>query len=128
MTAELRWLTAALVLAIVQIFLAAGAKRRQDGLEWAAGSRDQVKTYTGVAARLDRAQANLFETLWIFAAAVLIAHVTGREGWLTLWGARLYVLARVAYVPLYASGVSLWRSVAFGVCIAGLVMVLAALV
>ena len=128
MTPVLGWLVAALFLALVQIFAAAGAKRRQDGLDWAAGNRDRQPVYTGVAARLDRAQANLFETLWIFAVAVLVAHVTGREDGLTLWGARLYVVARVIYVPLYASGVKLWRSVIYGIALVGLLLVLASLV
>ena len=127
MSSELTWLAAALVLAVVQIFLAAGAKRQQDGLAWAAGPRDNPPTYTGVAARLDRAEKNLFETLWIFAIAIVVAHIAGREGALTLWGAALYVIARIVYVPLYAAGVKLWRSVDYSVAMIGLVMVLASL-
>jgi uncharacterized MAPEG superfamily protein len=124
MTEQLDWLVAALVLALVQIFAAAAAKRQQDGLEWAAGARDDPPVYTGVAARLDRAEKNLFETLWIFALALLIAHVAGRDGALNDWGARVYVIGRVVYVPLYASGVKLWRSVVYSVSMVGLVLTL----
>ena len=127
MTAQLYWLLAALMLAILQIMLTAGAKRKQDGMEWAGGSRDTPQTYTGVAARLDRAQANLFETIWIFAAALLVARVAGRDGGTNLLGAALYVCARVAYIPLYASGVKLWRTLAWGISLLGLFLTLAPL-
>ena len=128
MIEQLDWLAAALVLAIVQIMVAAGFKRQQDGLQWAAGARDNPPTYTGTAARLDRAEKNLFETLWIFAIALLIAHVAGRDGSLNLWGARLYVIARVIYVPLYGSGVRTWRSIAWCVAMLGLILTLAQIV
>ena len=77
--------------------------------------------------RLQRAQANLFETLPLFAAAVLATHMGGQTGELTLWGSMLYLGARVLYVPLFAAGVPLVRSLAWVASIVGLVMVLAAL-
>ena len=61
------------------------------------------------------------------------ADVTGKwtggkdGGALTLWGAHLYLFARVVYVPLYAFGVTGLRSLAFIVSVAGLIMVIAAL-
>ncbi|MDO8034609.1 MAPEG family protein [Janthinobacterium sp. SUN128] len=72
--------------------------------------------------RLRRAQANLFETLPLFAAAVLIAHVTAQESALTLYGAALYLAARVLYLPLYAFGVPVVRTLVWCVSIAGLLM------
>jgi uncharacterized MAPEG superfamily protein len=81
-----------------------------------------------VAGRLIRAQANLFETLPIFAAAVIMAHVAGKDGGpLTLWGTHLYLFGRVLYLPLYAFGVAYVRSLVWGVSFVGLVMVIAAL-
>ena len=75
-----------------------------------------------------RAQANLFETLPIFAAAVIMAHVAGKDGGpLTLWGTHLYLFGRVLYLPLYAFGVAYVRSLVWGVSFVGLVMVIAAL-
>ena len=76
--------------------------------------------------RLERAQANLYETLPLFIGAVLIAHVTGEDGVLTLWGSALYFWARVAYVPLYAFGVTGVRSAAFTVSLVGLCLIIAA--
>lgn len=129
MTAPLGYLAWTLALALFQILLAAGFKRQQDGLQWAAGNRDGApKQYTGTAARLARAQANLFETLPLFVGAVLIAHVSGRVGALTVWGAALYFWARLLYVPAYAFGLGPVRSVIWGVSIVGLVLVLVGLI
>ncbi|MCY0911869.1 MAPEG family protein [Massilia sp. H27-R4] len=69
----------------------------------------------------------MFETLPLFAAAVLIAHVGGREGALTLWGAWAYLIARVVYVPLYAAGIPVVRSIVWTASMVGLGMVLVAI-
>ncbi|MEG0884621.1 MAG: MAPEG family protein, partial [Janthinobacterium sp.] len=58
----------------------------------------------------------------LFAAAVLIAHVTAQESALTLYGAALYLAARVLYLPLYAFGVPVVRTLVWCVSIAGLLM------
>ncbi|WP_425982933.1 MAPEG family protein [Brevundimonas sp. TWP1-2-1b1] len=128
MTTELTYLGLTLILALVQIFLPAGARTVEFGSKWNAGPRDDTpaakKPLTG---RLERAEANLFETLPLFIGAVLIAHVIGAAGPLTLWGTALYFWARVVYVPLYAFGVPYVRSLVWVVSLAGLVMVLASL-
>ena len=106
MTTELTYLALTLILALVQIFLPAGARTAEFGSKWNAGPRDETpeakKPLTG---RLERAQANLYETLPLFIGAVLIAHVIGASSALTVWGAALYFWGRVVYVPLYAFGV-----------------------
>ena len=128
MTTELTYLAATLVLALVQVFLPAFARTREFGLSWNAGARDKTpEAKSPVVGRMERAQANLFETLPLFIGAVLIAHVAGRNGVLTEWGAALYFWARVVYVPLYAFGVPYVRSLVWTVSFAGLVLILAAL-
>ena len=124
MTTELTYLAWLLVLALVQVFLPAGARTRQYGIKWNAGPRDETMPPAApLAGRLARAEANLFETLPLFAAAVLIAVVAHRNGSaLTLWGVRLYVWGRLAYLPLYAFGIPFLRSVVWLVSLAGLVM------
>jgi len=127
-TTELTYLAAMLVLALVQIFLPAGARTMEFGSRWNAGPRDQTPvSQNPVVGRLERAQSNLYETLPLFIGAVLIAHVTGAESALTLWGVALYFWARVAYIPLYAFGVPYIRSLVWLVSLAGLIMILAAL-
>jgi uncharacterized MAPEG superfamily protein len=78
---------------------------------------------TPMANRLRRAQDNLYETLPLFIAFVLISHVAGRNGVLTHWGTLIYLFARIVYVPLYALGVRMVRSLVWMVSLAGLVMV-----
>ena len=128
MTTELIYLSATLILAVVQIFLPAAGRTAQYGAKWNAGARDgDMPPVSPVTGRLERAQANLYETLPLFIGAVLIAHVAGEDGFLTYWGATLYFWARVAFVPLYAFGVTGLRSLAFLVSLAGLLMIVAAL-
>jgi uncharacterized MAPEG superfamily protein len=128
MTTELMLLGWTVVLALVQIMLVAGLRTGETGLDYNMSARDApAPPMRPVTARLKRAQDNLFETLPLFAAAVLIAHVAGREDALTLWGSWAYFGARVLYVPLYAFGVPMLRSLVWGVAIAGLVMLLVAI-
>lgn len=128
MTTELTYLALTLILALVQIFLPAGARTAEFGSKWNAGPRDETpeakKPLTG---RLERAQANLYETLPLFIGAVLIAHVIGASSALTVWGTALYFWARVVYVPLYAFGVPYVRSLVWLVSLVGLIMVIASL-
>ena len=128
MTPELTYAALAVLLAVVQIFLPATGRTLQHGPKWNAGPRDAaVPPSNVITGRLERAQANLYETLPLFLGAVLIAHVAGEDGFLTYWGATLYFWARVVYVPLYAFGVTGIRSLAFLTSLAGLLMIVAAL-
>ena len=129
MTFELTILAWTLVLAFVQIILFDMARTGQYGLKWNTGARDEadLPPLSAKAGRLKRAQDNLFETLPLFIGAVLIAHVSGEDGVLTLWGTALYFWARVAYLPLYALGVPYIRSLVWLVSLAGLILILTAL-
>lgn len=121
-------LTWGCILAFVHIFVAVQAKTRQYGTKWNMGARDEeLPPLNPLAGRLARAQANFFETFPIFLTAVVLAGGTGAfyngdtnvtiGGWLWLGG-------RVAYLPLYAFGVPVVRSLAWIVSLAGIVMVL----
>jgi uncharacterized MAPEG superfamily protein len=129
MTIELKMLALSIVLGLVQIVLASHAASLQRGYRWTATSRDApMPPLAGVAGRLERALRNFGETFPLFAAAVLIAHVAGRHGWMTEWGVQLYFWGRVAYLALYAGGVFLVRSLVWNVATAGVLLVLLALV
>ncbi|MES3024089.1 MAG: MAPEG family protein [Pseudomonadota bacterium] len=128
MTTTLTILAWTLVLAIVQIALAGAMRTRETGIGYNMGARDDAAPPPGkITARLQRAQANLFETLPLFAAAVLIAHVAGRESDVTVNGAMLYLGARVVYVPVYAAGIPVLRTLVWAVSLVGLVMIVKAI-
>ena len=128
MTPELTLLGWTLVLALVQLFIPAALRNKETGWVYNVGPRDDPGPPVGkVTGRLQRAHRNLLETLPVFIAAILIAHVAHREGGLTLWGAWIYLLARIIYVPLYALGIPIFRSIAFQACLFGLTLLLIAI-
>ncbi|MFC0136267.1 hypothetical protein CR105_24905 [Massilia eurypsychrophila] len=123
MTIELTILGWTLVLAMVHIALAGTFRTIETGLWRNVSARDGDGPPVGkVTARLQRAQANLFETLPLFAAAVLIAHVAGHHSEQTVLGCQLFLAARVLYLPLYAAGVPVVRTLVWTVSIVGMVM------
>ena len=129
MTLELKMLGLSIVLGLVQIVLASHAASLQRGYMWTASARDEaVPALTGLAGRLDRALRNFIETFPLFAAAVLIAHIVGKHGWMTEWGAQLYFWARVAYVACYAAGIFLVRSLVWNVATLGIILILLPLI
>ena len=129
MTTPLIYLAWTLVLAVVQIMVAAGFKRQQDGMQWAAGNREGGPAqYDGVAGRLARAQSNLWESLPIFIGAVLLAHVSLKESALTGWGAGIFFWGRLVYFPVYGAGLTPWRSIVWGVAVVGLLLVIISLI
>lgn len=129
MCLELSMLVASCALCLVQIILASHTASYQRGYRWTASARDlNVAPLTGVAGRLERALKNMLETFPNFVAAVLLVHVLGREGTLSHWGAVLYFSARLLYVPLYAAGIPLVRSLVWTVAFFGIVLLLVAAV
>jgi uncharacterized MAPEG superfamily protein len=129
MTIELKMLAFAVVLGFVHIVLASHATSLQRGYWWTASARDDPSPpLSGVAGRLERALRNYLETFPLFAAAVLLAHLADRHNRLTEWGAQIYLWARLAYLPLYAAGTPLLRSLVWNVSAVGIVMILLTLV
>lgn len=128
MTTELTMLAWSVALGFVQIVAASHSASLQRGYRFAASARDEpVEPLRGVAGRLDRALRNFLETFPLFAAVVLAAHATSHHDALTVWGSRLYFWGRVVYLPLYAAGVPLVRSLVWNVAALGILMLLASL-
>jgi uncharacterized MAPEG superfamily protein len=124
---EIQLLAVAILLGFIQLSWAAVAARKQQGLAWARGPRDEDKPVTGKAARLERAFRNYMETFPLFAAAVIAAMTVEKTGMLTWWGALIYVAARIIYVPLYVLGVPGLRTLVWFISIFGLLAVTIAL-
>jgi uncharacterized MAPEG superfamily protein len=125
MAVELSLLGWSVVLLIVYIVAQGALVVPLKGMTWNAGPRDEGQPPLGAyPGRATRALENFKETYPAFIALALgLAHAdkTGGAGAL---GAELWFAARVAYLPLYVLGVPWLRSVAFGVSLAGLAMML----
>lgn len=74
--------------------------------------------------RLERAQANFFETFPVVIAAIIAIEVAHLNNNTTTLGAMLWLGARALYLPLYVAGVPVVRSLVFTVSFAGIVMLL----
>ncbi|HYU12655.1 MAG TPA: MAPEG family protein [Stellaceae bacterium] len=125
MTFELAMLAGACALGLVHIVLASHSASLKRGYRWSAGPRDEPQApLGGVAGRLERASANFMETFPVFVAAVIMAQLANAHDWRTVWGSALYLGARVVYLPLYAAGIILFRSLVWNVAIAGIALLI----
>lgn len=122
---EIQYLAWTIVLGVAQLLLADLLVTRQRGMAWNTGNRDQAMAPPpGAAGRSERAFRNFLETFPLFAAAALALAASGRADATSALGAQVYFWARLAYVPLYLSGVPYLRSTAWMVSMAGFAMVL----
>ena len=113
------------ILALVHTFAAGQAKTKQYGTKWNMGPRDEaLAPPQPVVGRLIRAQANFLETFPIMAAAVLVITAAGLSTRWTEIGSIVWIAARAAYLPVYAMGIPVLRSVLFLVSLVGLLMTL----
>jgi uncharacterized MAPEG superfamily protein len=118
----------ALILGFVHLFAAANVITSERGLIWNMGPRDNTPPLRSIlAGRLDRAFANFKETFGFFASAVLACAILGRHTALTVWGAEVYLAGRIVYLPLYAAGVPIVRTIAWAIATAGIVFLIVAL-
>lgn len=128
MPIEVKVLGFAALLQFVQFMLMAIPVNLQLGTQYTGGSRDEEKRATGIAGRMKRALDNHFEGLILFAIAVTVVTLGDASSSLTQNCAWSYLVARILYVPAYASGVFLIRSLIWSVgFIATLVMLVSAL-
>jgi uncharacterized MAPEG superfamily protein len=125
MTTELTVLAWGCMLALVHIFAAVRVKTQQYGTKWNLGARDEeLPPPRPIVGRLARAQANFFETFPVAAAAIILVSVAGLNDRWTAIGAIMWLAARIAYLPLYAAGVPVVRTIAFGISIVGIALIL----
>jgi uncharacterized MAPEG superfamily protein len=119
------WLSAAL--GVVYLLAAVLASVAGRGMPWAMGPRDEGWPEIGkVGSRLERAWKNFLETFPIFAAAILVEASAGHGSALAPMGAALYFWGRVAFLPVYALGLPVVRTLVWTVSLIGIVLVLAA--
>lgn len=80
-----------------------------------------------IAARLDRAESNMLESLPIFLGLALLALLRGRGDGLATAGGLVFLIARIAYVPAYVSGLPWLRSLIWLAGNAGLLLIAVAI-
>lgn len=126
---ELKMLLYSAILGIVQLLSAAYLSTQQRGIKWNISARDQkVTELTGLAGRMDRAFKNFMETFPFFIAATLMVQMTQMHSYNSVVGSHLYFWARLFYVPMYAAGVPVVRTLVWSISLIGLIMVLSALI
>lgn len=128
MTTEMAVLGWSALLAAVQLVLMAVPANLQLGPRYTGSARDEQRTLTGVAGRLERAFRNQLEGLVMYAPAVIVVTAADASGPFTEGCAIAYLAARIAYIPLYGFGVRWWRSAVWAIgFLATILMLLAAL-
>ncbi|MGO8916253.1 MAG: MAPEG family protein [Stellaceae bacterium] len=123
MTLELKLLLWSVVLAFVQMLVAATGANGQLGLATLAGNREGLPELTGWAGRARRAQLNMLENLPLFIALVLIAQIAGRTNAMTALGAQLFFWGRLAHAIIYVAGVPWLRTLIWAVSVIGLILI-----
>jgi len=125
MPVELKILTLGAVLLFVNIFTATRFKTAQYGRKWNVGARDEeLSPPSPITGRVMRAQANFEETFPIAIVALLGVVLANRTSPSTALGGWIWLGARIVYLPLYAAGIPVIRTIVFVISMVGLVMVL----
>ena len=125
MPPELRIAVFGALLLVIHIFTATRFKTAQYGRKWNVGARDEALPAANVmSGRTMRAQANFQETFPIAIVALLGVVLANRTSEWTALGGWIWLGARVIYLPLYAAGVPVVRTIVWTISIVGLAMVL----
>ena len=128
LSTELTMLVLAIALGLFQLLIAARANNYQRGIIWNVGARDEPGAPTSkLAGRLERAFRNFLETFPFFAAVVLVATFADRHNWATIWGVQLYFWGRVIYLPLYALGIPVLRTLVWVAATIGIILIVVAI-
>jgi len=94
--------------------------RLQHGVAYASSARDEARPDGPLLGRAERALRNFQEAWLVYVILILIGNFAHPGDPWIFWGAIVYLVARVAYLPLYLSGVPMVRSLAWSVAILGL--------
>ncbi len=122
---EIRILALGAVLLFVHIFTATRFKTAQYGRAWNMGARDEeLPPASPMTGRTMRAQANFQETFPIAIVALLGVVIAAKTSQWTALGGWIWLGARVVYLPLYAAGIPVVRTIVFLISLIGLGFVL----
>jgi len=122
MTYEL-WVLALNAVILLVLYGMQGADTVLNAGKWGLGARDEAREGSVFTGRARRTVQNQIEAMATFAPLVLVAHMLGISDTLTVWGAGLFLGARVFFVPLYLLGVPFLRTLVWGAGFAGTGMI-----
>ncbi len=121
----LTYIYAAMIIFIVQLFSGTltrfgplGTSSLGEGLR----GRDELAAPSPVNGRLERAKNNMIEALLIFMPLAILHQVSGDAPDQAMTGALVFVIARIVYIPAYASGILGIRTLVWGAGHIGLLM------
>lgn len=100
------------LLVIITILVQVLVAMQQVGLPALAGNREGL-VLTGMAFRLERATINSLFALTLIAPAVIMLHLTKPGSEMASQALLTFLVARIAFVLLYAFGITWFRSLAF---------------
>ena len=123
MSMDLKYLLFSVLLAFVQVLIAAASANQVVGLNTLAGNREGMADLTGFAGRARRAHLNMIENMVLFTALVLVAAVAGKANAMTAMGALIFFWARLIYAVIYLLGIPWLRTLAWAVSVIGMVMI-----
>ncbi len=123
MPMEIKLLVWSVALTLLQVMIAASGTVLTVGLAPAVGNRDNMPVFIGWVGRAHRAHRNMIDSLVLFGLLVLVAQAFGKFNAMTLLGAQLFFGGRVAHAVTYLAGIPWLRTLAWGVSVAGIVMV-----
>ena len=116
-----------LALYVVQIFLQETSLYRFNVWQ-ILGNRDTRPEMSVIAARLDRAKNNMMESLPLFLGLALLALVKDGDNSRVVHAATWFLVARAVYVPVYAAGIPVLRSIVWLTAVGAMLMMALALV
>lgn len=121
-------LVLSVVLLLFHILLQGFLATRELGSKWNAGPRDEnVVLKDAAAGRAARASKNYQETYPAFIGLLLGLAFIGDPTGLGVGGGWVWLIARIAYIPLYLTGIPYVRSLVWLLSVVGLLIMMAAL-
>ena len=93
-------------------------------MKYAGGPRDTPLTLTRSAGRASRALNNMTEALLVFLPLSLLALHYDLTSGPAIWGAAIFLVARILYIPAYIASISLTRSLVWTLGHIGLALML----
>jgi uncharacterized MAPEG superfamily protein len=119
---ELLALELSVVLFIAHVLVQAFFSRGEFGDKYLFSPRDEKLQLKGtVGSRANRALANFVENYGAFIALDLALIATGHTGG---YGAILWIVGRILYLPIYLAGIPVVRTLAWLLSIIGLILML----